>query len=131
MFHGQGHTLGRAEPAALEHAQAHVQHQHGRGIGLEFGASDLEVVRVYFYSARALSGEYGSLFRTGPHDRVHHGFCMVDVERIRSGSFYWTPTPATICPIEYTMELKDYEEMGGHIEVMRPFTAQEPFILTE
>lgn len=51
---------------------------------------------------------------------------MVDVERVKTGSFYWTPTPATICPIEYTMELQDYKEMGGHLEAMRPFTAKEP-----
>lgn len=46
---------------------------------------------------------------------------MVDVERIKGGFFYWTPTPATICPVEYTMELKDYREMGGHLEAMKPF----------
>lgn len=46
---------------------------------------------------------------------------MVDVQRVKSGFFYWTPTPATICPIEYTMELVDYEQMGGHLEAMRPF----------
>jgi len=51
---------------------------------------------------------------------------MVDVERVKEGFFYWTPTPATICPIEYTMELPDYEEMGGHMQAMKPFTAQEP-----
>ena len=51
---------------------------------------------------------------------------MVDVERVQEGSFYWTPTPATICPLEYTMELKDYEEMGGHLEAMKPFDAREP-----
>jgi NAD-dependent dihydropyrimidine dehydrogenase PreA subunit len=51
---------------------------------------------------------------------------MVDVERVKTGSFYWTPTPATICPIEYTMELEDYKEMGGHLEAMRPFSAKEP-----
>ena len=56
---------------------------------------------------------------------------MVDVGRVKTGSFYWTPTPATICPIEYTMVLKDYEEMGGHVEAMKPFTAQEPFKLAE
>lgn len=50
---------------------------------------------------------------------------LVDVGRVRAGSFYWTPTPATICPIEYTMSLKDYEEMGGHLAAMRPFTAKE------
>ena len=51
---------------------------------------------------------------------------MVDVERVKQGSFYWTPTPATICPLEYTMELKDYEQMGGHVEAMKPFDAKKP-----
>jgi len=48
---------------------------------------------------------------------------MVDVARVKPGSFYWTPTPATICPIEYTMELEAYEKMGGHTEAMKPFMA--------
>ncbi len=52
---------------------------------------------------------------------------MVDVSRVKSGSFYWTPTPATICPVEYTMELKDYKAIGGHVEAMKPFKANEPF----
>ena len=51
---------------------------------------------------------------------------LVDVERVKAGFFYWTPTPATICPIEYTMGLKDYEEMGGHLQAMKPFDAREP-----
>ncbi|HIJ41673.1 MAG TPA: 6-hydroxynicotinate reductase, partial [Deltaproteobacteria bacterium] len=46
---------------------------------------------------------------------------MVDVGRVKEGSFYWTPTPATICPIEYTMRLQDFEQMGGHVEAMKPF----------
>ena len=50
---------------------------------------------------------------------------MVDVERVKSGSFYWTPTPATICPLEYTMELEDYKDMGGHIEAMKPFKVKK------
>lgn len=51
---------------------------------------------------------------------------MVDVKKVKTGSFYWTPTPATICPVEYTMELKDYQAIGGHIEAMKPFKANEP-----
>ena len=51
---------------------------------------------------------------------------MVDVERVKEGSFYWTPTPATICPLEYTMELKDYAKMGGHVEAIKPFKAKKP-----
>ncbi len=50
---------------------------------------------------------------------------MVDVERVKTGSFYWTPTPATICPLEYTMALKDYKTMGGHIEAMKPFKVKK------
>jgi len=46
---------------------------------------------------------------------------LVDVERVKAGSFSWTPTPATICPIEYTMEREAYEKMGGHLEAMKPF----------
>jgi hypothetical protein len=51
---------------------------------------------------------------------------MVDIERVKSGSFYWTPTPATICPLEYTMELKDFKSMGGHTEAIKPFSAKKP-----
>ena len=50
----------------------------------------------------------------------------VDVERVRPGSFTWVPTPATVCPLEYTMRLDDYRAMGGHVEAMRPFNADEP-----
>ena len=50
---------------------------------------------------------------------------MVDVQKVKPGSFYWTPTPATICPIEYTMVLKDYIAMGGHVEAMKPFKAKK------
>jgi 6-hydroxynicotinate reductase len=51
---------------------------------------------------------------------------LVDVQRVKPGSFYWTPTPATICPIEYTMRVEDYERMGGHVEAMKPFDAAKP-----
>ena len=46
---------------------------------------------------------------------------MVDVEKIVRGAFTWVPTPATVCPIEYTMTLEDYLEMGGHEEAIKPF----------
>jgi 6-hydroxynicotinate reductase len=50
----------------------------------------------------------------------------VDVEKVRPGSFTWVPTPATVCPLEYTMRLDDYRAMGGHVGAMRPFPAGEP-----
>jgi hypothetical protein len=46
---------------------------------------------------------------------------MVDVEKVTPGAFTWVPTPATVCPIEYTMTYADYEEMGGHLEAIKPF----------
>lgn len=51
---------------------------------------------------------------------------LVDAGKVRPGSFSWTPTPATICPLEYTMTVADYEAMGGHVEAMTPFKAKEP-----
>jgi hypothetical protein len=56
---------------------------------------------------------------------------MVDVQRVMGSFFYWTPTPATICPIEYTMDLKDYEGMGGHLQAMKPFDARDPVLLAD
>ncbi|MBU1740613.1 MAG: 4Fe-4S binding protein [Proteobacteria bacterium] len=50
----------------------------------------------------------------------------VDVEKVRVGAFTWVPTPATVCPLEYTMTREDYEAMGGHQEAMKPFTALKP-----
>ena len=52
---------------------------------------------------------------------------MVDVERVKQDFFYWTPTPAVICPIEYTMTQADFSEMGGHVEAMKPFEAFKSF----
>ncbi len=46
---------------------------------------------------------------------------MVDVEKVMPGSFTWVPTPATVCPIEYTMTLDDFRAMGGHEEAIKPF----------
>jgi NAD-dependent dihydropyrimidine dehydrogenase PreA subunit len=50
----------------------------------------------------------------------------VDVEQVPAGAFAWVPTPATVAPIEYTMRVSDYQQMGGHTEAMRPFSALEP-----
>lgn len=56
----------------------------------------------------------------------------VDVERVPGQAFSWIPTPATVAPIEYTMERKVYEEMGGHVEYIRPLKevlAEVQFVL--
>ncbi|RJR21317.1 MAG: 6-hydroxynicotinate reductase [Desulfobacteraceae bacterium] len=45
---------------------------------------------------------------------------LVDVEKIRFGSIYTSPTPSFILPIEYTMTHETFRSIGGHLEAVRP-----------
>jgi NAD-dependent dihydropyrimidine dehydrogenase PreA subunit len=45
---------------------------------------------------------------------------LVDVEKIKYGSIYMSPTPSFILPVEYTMRRDTFEEIGGHIDAIRP-----------
>jgi len=44
---------------------------------------------------------------------------LVDVEKVRVRAFTYVPTPATVVPLEYTMRLDEYLEMGGHGDSIR------------
>ncbi len=44
---------------------------------------------------------------------------LVDVEKVMVRAFTYVPTPATIVPLEYTMRLDEYLEIGGHKESIR------------
>jgi len=44
---------------------------------------------------------------------------MVDVEKVVPKAFTWVPTPATVAPVEYTMTLEKYKEIGGHMDYIR------------
>ena len=44
---------------------------------------------------------------------------LVDVEKVMVRAFTYVPTPATVVPLEYTMRLEEYLEMGGHKEKIR------------
>ncbi len=44
---------------------------------------------------------------------------LVDVEKVMVRAFTYVPTPATVAPLEYTMRLKEYLEIGGHKENIR------------
>ncbi len=44
---------------------------------------------------------------------------LVDVEKVMVRAFTYVPTPAAVVPLEYTMRLKEYIEMGGHKEKIR------------
>jgi len=40
----------------------------------------------------------------------------VDVENVPQGSFYLTPTPAPIIPVEYTTTFDTYKKIKGHVD---------------
>ncbi|MDI9350194.1 MAG: 6-hydroxynicotinate reductase [Candidatus Symbiobacter sp.] len=44
---------------------------------------------------------------------------MVDVARMPDNSFGMVPTPAIVAPIEFTMRLGDYLDLGGHADQIR------------
>jgi hypothetical protein len=98
-------------------------------IGGAGGSARAGVVQAPLALTRAVHGKTANLTVGGapvfllPGGGINF---MVDVERVKPRFFYWTPTPAVICPIEYTMAYSDYEKMGGHVEAMRPFEASEP-----
>jgi len=48
---------------------------------------------------------------------------LVDVEKVKAGAFTWIPTPATVAPIEITMKLADYMEIGGHLRSVKSIRA--------
>ena len=48
---------------------------------------------------------------------------MVDVTLLPQNAFGYVPTPALVAPIEFTMKLKDYEKLGGHMDYVRRFDA--------
>ncbi|MFT4278955.1 MAG: 6-hydroxynicotinate reductase [Rhodopseudomonas sp.] len=44
---------------------------------------------------------------------------MVDVMRMPENAFGYVPTPALVAPIEFTLRLTDYAELGGHMDEVR------------
>ena len=44
---------------------------------------------------------------------------MVDVARMPDNSFGTVPTPAIVAPIEFSMRLDDYRDLGGHMGYVR------------
>ena len=48
---------------------------------------------------------------------------MADVSRMPPGSFGSVPTPALVAPIEFTLRLSDYAELGGHMSHVRPLAS--------
>ncbi len=47
---------------------------------------------------------------------------MVDVAAMPDNAFGSVPTPALVAPIEFSLPATDYEQMGGHLDRVRPMT---------
>ena len=45
---------------------------------------------------------------------------FVNVEKLPPKSFTWIPTPCTVAPLEFTMEKKTFDEIGGYPGVIKP-----------
>jgi len=48
---------------------------------------------------------------------------MVDVTRLPENAFGYVPTPAIVAPLEFTLRLSDYKELGGHMDAVRPLSS--------
>ncbi len=48
---------------------------------------------------------------------------MVDVTRLPENAFGYVPTPAIVAPLEFTLRLSDYKELGGHMDSVRPLAS--------
>lgn len=48
---------------------------------------------------------------------------MVDVARMADNSTGYVPTPALVFPMEFTMRLSDYAEMGGYMDSVVPLAS--------
>ena len=48
---------------------------------------------------------------------------MADVSRMPQNAFGYVPTPALVAPIEFTLKLADYAELGGYMESVRPLSS--------
>lgn len=51
---------------------------------------------------------------------------MADVLDMPTNSFGYVPTPALVAPIEFTMRLSDYANLGGHMDHVKPMTEIDP-----
>ena len=45
---------------------------------------------------------------------------MVDVLEMPDAAFGYVPTPAIVGPVEFTLRLEDYRELGGHMDQVKP-----------
>jgi hypothetical protein len=48
---------------------------------------------------------------------------MTDVMKMPDQSFGWVPTPAIVAPVEFSMKLADYEQLGGYMDRVQSLEA--------
>ena len=48
---------------------------------------------------------------------------MADVTRMPQNAFGYVPTPALVAPVEFTLKLADYAELGGYMDSVKPLNS--------
>jgi len=56
---------------------------------------------------------------------------FVDVSKMPPDSFTWIPTPATVVPLEFTMERSTFEQINGYVELVKPYSEMIKKIKTQ
>jgi len=56
---------------------------------------------------------------------------FVDVSKMPPECFTWVPTPATVAPLEFTMERSTFEKIKGYVELVKPYRELIKTIKTE
>ncbi len=83
------------------------------------GSARVSIVKYPIRLTKAIHDRKAKLTVGGASTFIFPGggitFC-VDVSEVKEGAFSWIPTPCTVAPLEFTMKLEDYEEMGGYLD---------------
>ena len=91
-------------------------------VGGSGGSARAGVTKIPVRLNRAIHGNRAKLTVGGAPVYILPGggiTFLVDVEKVMVKAFTYVPTPATVAPLEYTMRLDEYLEIGGHKESIR------------
>lgn len=91
-------------------------------VGGSGGSARAGVTKIPVKLNRAIHGNRAKLTVGGAPAYILPGggiTFFVDVEKVMVRAFTYVPTPATVVPLEYTMRLDEYLDMGGHKESIR------------
>jgi NAD-dependent dihydropyrimidine dehydrogenase PreA subunit len=91
-------------------------------VGGSGGSARAGVTKIPIKLNRAIHGNRARLTVGGAPTYILPGggiTFLVDVEKVMVRAFTYVPTPATVVPLEYTMRLDEYLQIGGHKKNIR------------